>query len=91
MKDDLEKLFDKFPFFLYDILTTYSYKTQLIEIVLDLGRRPEARSSVGPEYLAQKVISWISVFIFCSFNSYAFCLKSSIQELYEFLSIQSRY
>ena len=40
--------------------------------------------------MPQKVISWISVFIFYSFNSYAFCLKNSIQELYEFLSIQSR-
>jgi len=30
----------------------------LIEIVLDLGRRPEARFYTGPEYLSQKVISW---------------------------------
>nr|YP_010277206.1 Ycf45 [Thalassionema nitzschioides]UHY40729.1 Ycf45 [Thalassionema nitzschioides] len=58
MTDDLEKLFDKFPFFLYNILTNYSHKTQLIEIVLDLGRRPEARYPIGPEYLSQKVISW---------------------------------
>jgi stage III sporulation protein SpoIIIAA len=31
---------------------------QLIEIVLDLGRRPEARFTTGPEYLSQKIISW---------------------------------
>ena len=58
MTDDLEKLFDKFPFFLYNTLTNYSHKTQLIEIVLDLGRRPEARYPIGPEYLSQKLISW---------------------------------
>jgi stage III sporulation protein SpoIIIAA len=26
--------------------------------VLDLGRRPEARFTTGPEYLSQKIISW---------------------------------
>ena len=33
-------------------------KDKLIEIVLDLGRRPEARFISGPEYLSQKIISW---------------------------------
>lgn len=58
MSDDLEKLFEKLPFFLYDHLTCHMYADQLIEIVLDLGRRPEARFSSGPEYLSQKLISW---------------------------------
>lgn len=58
MNDDLEKLFENLPFFLYDYLKRHIYTDQLIEIVLDLGRRPEARFSNGPEYLSQKVISW---------------------------------
>jgi len=58
MSDDLEKLFEKLPFFLYNHLVHHMYADQLIEIVLDLGRRPEARFPTGPEYLSQKVISW---------------------------------
>ena len=58
MIDDLEKLFEKLPFSLYTQLKHHLYADQLIEIVLDLGRRPEARFSSGPEYLSQKVISW---------------------------------
>ena len=58
MTNDLEKLFNKLPFFLSNSLRTHFYKTQLIEIVLDIGRRPEARFSIGPEYLSQKIISW---------------------------------
>lgn len=58
MNDDLEKLFEKLPFFLYDHLRYHIYGDQLIEIVLDLGRRPEARFYSGPEFLSQKVISW---------------------------------
>lgn len=58
MANDLEKLFKKLPFFLYDHLIHHIDTDQLIEIILDLGRRPEARFSSGPEYLSQKVISW---------------------------------
>ena len=55
---DLERLLNNLPFFIYQHLSTYSNKEKLIEIVLDLGRRPEARFTTGPEYLSQKVISW---------------------------------
>ena len=58
MANDLEKLFKKLPFFLYDHLIHHIDTDQLIEIILYLGRRPEARFSSGPEYLSQKVISW---------------------------------
>ena len=34
------------------------YYNCYIEIVLDLGRRPEARFITGPQYLSQKIISW---------------------------------
>ena len=57
-KTDLEKLIENLPFFLQEQLNTHLYKEQLIEIVLDLGRRPEARFIHGPEYLSQKLISW---------------------------------
>lgn len=56
--DDLEKLIENLPFFLQQQLNKHVLRDQLIEIVLDLGRRPEARFVHGPEYLSQKVISW---------------------------------
>lgn len=55
---DLEKLIENLPFFLQEHLNKHSSKDQLLEIVLDLGRRPEARFLYGPEYLSQKIISW---------------------------------
>lgn len=58
VNDDLEKLIENLPFFLQEQLSQHAYKDQLIEIVLDLGRRPEARFVTGPEYLSQKIISW---------------------------------
>lgn len=58
VNDDLEKLIENLPFFLQEQLNQHPYKDQLIEIVLDLGRRPEARFTTGPEYLSQKIISW---------------------------------
>jgi stage III sporulation protein SpoIIIAA len=56
--DDLEKLIENLPFFLQDQLNQHTDKEQLIEIILDLGRRPEARFINGPQYLSQKIISW---------------------------------
>jgi len=56
--DDLEKLIENLPFFLQEHLNQHVSKDQLIEIVLDLGRRPEARFITGNEYLSQKIISW---------------------------------
>lgn len=58
VNDDLEKLIENLPFFLQEQLNQHPQKDQLIEIVLDLGRRPEARFITGPEYLSQKIISW---------------------------------
>ena len=56
--DDLEKLIENLPFFIQEQLNQHSSKDELIEIILDLGRRPEARFITGPEYLSQKIISW---------------------------------
>ena len=55
---DLEKLLNNLPFFIYQYLYNSSNKEKLIEIILDLGRRPEGRFRNGSEYLSQKVISW---------------------------------
>jgi stage III sporulation protein SpoIIIAA len=56
--DDLEKLIENLPLFLQKHLNQHNSKEQLIEIVLDLGRRPEARFLNSYEYLSQKIISW---------------------------------
>jgi stage III sporulation protein SpoIIIAA len=56
--EDLEKLLDNLPFFIQENLTNHRNKDKLIEIVMDLGRRPEARFTHGSEYLSQKIISW---------------------------------
>ena len=58
VNNDLEKLIESLPFFLQEQLTQHPNKDKLIEIVLDLGRRPEARFVTGTEYLSQKIISW---------------------------------
>ena len=56
--EDLDKLIENLPFFIREILYQHPKKDQLIEIIMDLGRRPEARFVSGPEYLSQKLISW---------------------------------
>ena len=56
--DSLEKLIENLPFFIQENLNKHIYQDKLIEIVLDLGKRPEARFVHGPEYLSQKIISW---------------------------------
>lgn len=58
INDDLNKLINNLPFFLQEHLNQHAWKDQLIEIVMDLGRRPEARFINGSEYLSQKIISW---------------------------------
>nr|YP_009392082.1 hypothetical protein [Periphykon beckeri]ARW60430.1 hypothetical protein [Periphykon beckeri] len=56
--DDLDKLLDILPEFIKDSLVKHSRKKFLIEIVMDLGRRPEVRFPDGPEYLSTSNISW---------------------------------
>jgi len=58
VNNDLKKLIENLPFFLQEHLNQHPNKDKLIEIVLDLGRRPEARFISGPEYLSQKIVSW---------------------------------
>ena len=58
LADDLNQLLDVLPKFISEILQTHPRREQLIEIVLDIGRRPEARFSFGTEYLSYKTIVW---------------------------------
>ena len=58
IEEDLDKLLDNLPFFIKEYLNKHTQKEKLIEIVMDLGRRPEARFTTGPEYISQKIISW---------------------------------
>lgn len=58
INEDLKKLLENFPFFIKKNLLNHPKNDQLIEIVMDLGRRPEARFITGSEYLSQKIISW---------------------------------
>ena len=56
--DDLNKLLEILPDFVRKPLEKHPNRKILIEVVMDLGRRPEARFPNGPEYLSNKMISW---------------------------------
>ena len=58
MSDDLDKLIENLPFFLQQNLNQHVNKDQIVEIILDLGRRPEVRFVGSSEYLSQKIVSW---------------------------------
>ena len=55
---DLDKLIENLPFFIQEKLKNHPKKDKLIEITIDLGRRPEASFTTGPECLSPKIISW---------------------------------
>lgn len=57
-KNELEKLIENLPLFIQPQLFSHSLSEELIEILLDLGRRPEARFSNRTEYLSHKFLSW---------------------------------
>jgi stage III sporulation protein SpoIIIAA len=56
--EDLDRLLDNLPFFVQRHLNDHTNKEKLIEIIMDLGRRAEARFTTGTEYVSQKIISW---------------------------------
>nr|UEQ11876.1 Hypothetical protein Ycf45 [Kumanoa mahlacensis] len=56
--DDLGKLLEILPLSIKKSLEHHRKRSNLIEIVMDLGRRPEARFPEGPEYLSNKIITW---------------------------------
>ena len=55
---DLDKLIQVFPDYIKEALQNNPTKSRLLEIVLDLGRRPEGRFLYGTEYLSEKIVSW---------------------------------
>jgi stage III sporulation protein SpoIIIAA len=55
--DDLDQLLEILPEEIRSRLEQHPQRDRLIEVVLDLGRRPEARFPNGAEYLSENVIS----------------------------------
>nr|YP_009294011.1 hypothetical protein Hrub_009 [Hildenbrandia rubra]AOM67253.1 hypothetical protein Hrub_009 [Hildenbrandia rubra] len=55
--DDLDKLLEILPDPIKNTLKKHS-NNRLLEIILDLGRRPEARFLDKPQYLSRKIVSW---------------------------------
>jgi stage III sporulation protein SpoIIIAA len=55
--DDLDRLLEVLPDHLRDQLLDHPRKSELIEVVMDLGRRPEARFPGTAEYLTEEPIS----------------------------------
>ncbi|MBF2064707.1 MAG: AAA family ATPase [Calothrix sp. C42_A2020_038] len=57
IKDELQKLLDILPQDLREILENHPQRDSLVEVVLDLGRRPEARFPDKAEYLSETPIT----------------------------------
>ena len=58
LADDLTELLAVLPKFISDSLEKHPQRDQLIEIVLDIGRRPEARFSNSTDYISYRTIVW---------------------------------
>ena len=55
--DDLPQLLEILPAYIRTVLTDHPNRDKLIEIILDLGRQPEARFSDSVEYLSDTPVS----------------------------------
>jgi stage III sporulation protein SpoIIIAA len=58
IKEDLARLVEILPKSIQETINEHPDKDILIEIIMDLGRRPEARFPTHPEYLSPSVITW---------------------------------
>jgi stage III sporulation protein SpoIIIAA len=56
--EDLLKLLQVLPNYLRSSIQNHPNQMHLIEIVLDLGKKPEGRFLDGNEYLSSKIVSW---------------------------------
>eukprot|EP00871_Galdieria_phlegrea_P004002 jgi/Galph1/4602/GphlegSOOS_G3245.1 len=66
ISDDLEKLIEILPIEIRENILKYPNQDQLIEIVMDLGKKPEARFSNNVYYISNKNINWQDI---------SYCLK----------------
>ena len=55
--DDLHQLLSILPPGIAQLILQHEQSDQLVEVILDLGRRPEARFPSGAEYLSEEVVS----------------------------------
>ena len=58
LADDLNQILQILPDFIRKPLEKHPKHESLIEIVLDLGRRPEVRFANETEYLSYRIIVW---------------------------------
>jgi len=58
LADDLNQLLNVLPRFISTAVEKHPKKGQLIEIVLDIGRRPEARFADSTDYLSYRTVVW---------------------------------
>lgn len=57
IKDEIQNLLDILPLDSRQVLEQHPERDNLIEVVMDLGRRPEARFPLAAEYLSQTPVS----------------------------------
>lgn len=57
ISDDLQKLLDILPLEIRVVLEQHPLRDSLVEVVMDLGRRPEARFPIAAEYLSETPVS----------------------------------
>ena len=55
---DLNKLFSIFPLELQKVLATHPRKNEIIEIIIDLGKRAEIRLVDQSQYISKRNVSW---------------------------------
>lgn len=55
---DLIRLLQTLPIFFRTHINFHPSKGELLEIILDLGKKPEVRFISRPEYISQKIVSW---------------------------------
>ena len=58
LADDLKQLLDVLPEFISRPLENHPRREFLIEVVLDIGRRPEARFFDSSEYISYRTVVW---------------------------------
>ena len=58
LADDLNELLTVLPIYIGNSIKAHPQREQLIEIVLDIGRRPEARFANNTDYLSYRTVVW---------------------------------